>query len=1435
MRRSKRLSLFFSLLNLILLVNCVSWASNTSEVIVAGVAAGPSSAAANLPSSQIQALHAFYNATSGDTWTWLRSARRNANHTVPGTNITLSTNRTSVRWNFSESNPNPCQEQWQGLYCQCSARICSLIAIDLPHMNLTGTIPEDISSFSSLLVLKLSTNSIRSSLPSGLASLTKLVELSIDLNYLEGSVPNATFAQLENLRVLDISDNLFTGSFPDAFLQYKNITFLAMARNGFTGAFPKQLCSSLPQLRLLEMGTNNFTQTLPPEIGNCSALTRLSLLNNSFSGTIPNTLSRLRWLKMLDLSLNLLTGSLPPELSELPRLSALIVYQNLLEYTIPVAYENLSSLELFSVAGNLLTGTLPAWLSTAPRLSAVIVDGNAFHGDIPFNPNISVWTCSLNWLSGNLSFSSAKFLTLMDISFNAITSSLPDVKMPHLLILDVQANFLEGSIPHKLNYSSFLDILAVMNNSMSGTIPEFIIQFPNATEVLVGFNAFTGTLPEVKRPNNALYQFVVSRNYLRGTIPRSFANLTMLTQLQMATNMLTGSLPDSLVLLRNLSIVMLTNNSLSGPLVGKFDGSSQRKLTSLDFSHNQFTGDLPRQLFLASKLVDFAASGNCLSGTLPSDICHATSLQTLELNGVSTADTCRERIFRFIPSFTAFTLSRSLSGSIPPCIFALPELESLHLSGNALEGDLPNDLNISNSLINLALSYNQLTGKLPARLKKNKFYSLDLSYNRFRDELDSDFSPVYGDGASLYLQVNRLSGSLPASLYNISSLSVLDGNIFQCGFFDRNLPANDPHVDDYNCGSNNLDGSMAIWAIIVAIILLAMACIALYFNNQSLQPLVLLRYWFKTFREVNEALRSPLSPNLQLMMNFFEGVRRLFSIVTAFISFVIFPLCSGLSLKYSSYIHIYTWQISAVWLSGFDAALSIALAFAVLFIIAVWFIEIKIRPWARHIKPEAAGVVKRTDSKLMSYGRLACIAFVNLSIMIVVDAVYVYIFLNYNASIVALTQWLTALFKVIWNESVVWQAIPALKHLTQRLLDTHFREHDIVRYTRTELRFVVSIILLNNLIIPALAIAIISSNCFYNAIFAADSVTDTYAINECVLYAGDIIRIRRRNQVQCVQEVPQPLTTSYDPPFIYSYSCASTLYVNYSSVYIYMFILVGAVVPLAKLYVSYVFRVFDSGHWLHRLLDSFLMEKFKPTASQRADSLMTVRMMHSERIITRIISYLAIVLSFGAVFPPLAVFGMIALYANTYAEQLLAGSLVVEGDQLQMPLFRTKLDAEVRDITELFLSSVWLAFPFVVIMQAYLVFDTEGDEHGTTAALIMTGVLLSCMALAWIFSRELIREWFQQSILRFFSLLQQQKVQTTSSNVEMMKVLATSPPSLSLENDRARGSSTSNITSQSSIESKDDNQIMASEVVENPVHRNTLNPAEVNLVEENEV
>ena len=122
--------------------------------------------------------------------------------------------------------------------------------------------------------------------------------------------------------------------------------------------------------------------------------------------------------------------------------------------------------------------------------------------------------------------------------------------------------------------------------------------------------------------------------------------------------------------------------------------------------------------------------------------------------------------------------SNGLTGTIPPEIGSLTELETLYLGAwaggnNNVAGNIPPELGNLGNLRSLKLANNELTGTIPPELSNlANLESLDL----YNNELTGTIPPELGNLTSLRdlnLMDNELTGIIPTELGNLTSLQSL--------------------------------------------------------------------------------------------------------------------------------------------------------------------------------------------------------------------------------------------------------------------------------------------------------------------------------------------------------------------------------------------------------------------------------------------------------------------------------------------------------------------------------------------------------------------------------------------------------------------------------------------------------------------------------------
>jgi len=163
-----------------------------------------------------------------------------------------------------------------------------------------------------------------------------------------------------------------------------------------------------------------------------------------------------------------------------------------------------------------------------------------------------------------------------------------------------------------------------------------------------------------------------------------------------------------------------------------------------------------------------------LSGTLPPELGLLAELEELDLRINGLVGTIPPELGNLTNLRHLYLSDTSLRGLIPPKLGNLTNLTRLDLRGNNLTGPIPPELGGLSSLSELLLFGNELSGAIPTELGDlTSLTILDLADNR----LSSSIPVRLGDLvnlATLNLGDNELAGPLPAELGDAAKLDSLD-------------------------------------------------------------------------------------------------------------------------------------------------------------------------------------------------------------------------------------------------------------------------------------------------------------------------------------------------------------------------------------------------------------------------------------------------------------------------------------------------------------------------------------------------------------------------------------------------------------------------------------------------------------------------------------
>ena len=1222
----------------------------------------------------LQVLERFYVSTNGPLW---------------------NTSRSANSWNFSKTGEfaylsDPCRDSWFGVSCNATATV---VALQLVSSNLSGTvptsiglltgltslllninhlvgsIPSELGNLSGLQILDLYSNCLTGKIPTQLGSLTGLQKLELNINSLSGPLPSE-LGKLLGLQCLDVDNNILTGRLPSELGLMSALSILDLSTNRIIGSMPSEL-SKLTGLQFLSLYNNNIVGSLTSELGLMTGLSFLFLYMNHITGFLPSDLGKLTGLKYLLLQDNRITGSLPTQLARLKNLQRLKVFSNSLSGTLPTEFGRMSALQILDLYGNFLTGKLPTQIGNMTDLW---------------------WLC---------------------LSSNSLTGKLPTVigNLTRLKYLYLSSNRLSGSLITEIGLLSGLRDLYLYNSNLVGKLPTELWQLTALKWLVLYKNNLSGTLPTEIGLMSSLQGLDLYDNKITGSLPKEIGTLSKLQYLHFSSNKLTRSVPSELGLLKKLEILSFFSNCFEGSLPKQL--LALDKLIVLDVHDNSLHGQLPSKL--PPNMAVLSLAKNCFTGTLAPSLCDAKNLQHLILDGLSAGDACQTSIWPGHPfGFNALKKNISgMSGSIPSCLYSLPKLKTLHVSGNGLRGSLQaGPAGWSASLTDLSLSHNALTGEIPPSLKLRlgQLATLDLSYNRLRGTLGGFPSASSNKSLDLFsLELNRLSGRIPPSVLQMKGgVLVLIGNLFDCSWHDRRarLPAADPAYSEYICSSHSID--VYLYAFVSFIALLA-ASYCLFQSNW--RPMY---FWLSSRNKAAlEALqRRPVSIEAVLYR-----LRSLTGVAGAVLLLVFVPLYGALKQSFGTYEFQYSWTVAAIMLSGTAPAAVLLVSWTLTLAatsasIVVWFRDLKGSETTIAVEAalDARNVPTWSERGRLSL-RLVIIVVFNLAVSGAANIAFLLATVgNYNNDFKSLATVALGLYKSMW--SIVLTVIIDSEFLRFGV-DTAVEEQS--KFLKAGDLFRTLLQIVNAVVMPAFGVAVTDPMCYKHSLYAAPSIRSSYNYPYVIPATFPL----------GAQTVPVYALIEFTPAFSYNHECTSTLVEKFAPVFAQVALTTTFVFPVVAVGARWALDSMQSRGLGDRLpglrsvllaiLPSLLL--YRKSEREAAGPKTFIK---ADEVLRQSVTDVALMLSIGLVAPLLGL-----LFAASIASRCLMWEFAIDRF-LSLPDEHIEGDLHTLEKQCLQLGSLgntalynarWLLAIFPSLFLALFVSDIAGDKAGIENAL----------------------------------------------------------------------------------------------------------------------
>lgn len=867
------------------------------------------------------------------------------------------------------------------------------------------------------------------------------------------------------------------------------------------------------------------------------------------------------------------------------------------------------------------------------------------------------------------------YMTSINFGQNELFGNLPAslLWLPTIASINLGDNALEGIIPENptINGLSVLQTLILTDNYFSGTLSGSVFQQLSRLRVfnLDGNPGITGTLPAELLWKPTVQLLSCAGVSLSGALPAPPAGLDVsLNVLQYlgAEGMLSGTLPSALGILQHLRVLELTGNHLSGDI-----SMLPMTLEVASLSGNTFEGRLDQLLFLSSgnlAVVNFGKT--CLHGTIPDIICSNIGLNALDLQSMNSQGSCSYAWFHN----SGYISHHSLEGTIPACLFDLPDIQVVDLSFNHLTGSIPsgNTLGLLSPDALLDVSYNRLSGPFPHHMRR--FPTVYGDHNKFTGGLmyKNTTSLLYS-ADHLYYKAdhNRLSGTLPASILNAPAVSynsehIMTGNLFSCNWDEGDVPAG---ATNFQCGTNAFEKTYTAWGVaVLAVFLLAGA---LYVCRNKLHQY----YVIETYQRWHAAATSGAEEVNLTSLQYIWGLSRAACYAalacTIVCVFLLAPVYAVLTAYFGTYTYQYAYSVAAVLLSG---ATSFAVQFVLITIVLSVAVYVLMFMHRTPTVPQAASTSTSSDSWLKVYCVGAAYVTINFAVVGTVHVVFIATtlsthYMKYQIAIAA--------FMIGWN----MLCAPYLSRCMVSLLSAS-------RNDFFALELFVSLV--NNIALPFLAVMSVSSECFFD------------------LYRGALS--------------PYDSDSSYDYPYYYSYQCSYTYFNYYVVAFVFMCLFTTFCLPLLEVLLVKLHSCTAVDSVWSRMLIWLLPHVLLPV---EADATLQVQdvfrpYFDSTHFLVEQFTYLALILTLGVVFPPLALCLMVTMVATTVYAVLKVGRLLSNAAQAkQQQKYAELLEQESRGVlatAHLLPRAVWMLFTCSCWFMTLFLFDTLGDAEGVNKA-----------------------------------------------------------------------------------------------------------------------
>jgi hypothetical protein len=713
--------------------------------------------------------------------------------------------------------------------------------------------------------------------------------------------------------------------------------------------------------------------------------------------------------------------------------------------------------------------------------------------------------------------------------------------------------------------------------------------------------------------------------------------------------------------------------------------------------------------------------------------------------------------------------------------------------GNGIKGTLSESIVINSKFNSLSLSNNQFRGDVPLSILERSWAELNLGFNKFSGQLSNKI-PYVGSNSIFNLQGNRLSGPVPSTLYNASNISILIGNIFQCPWVNsyRELPRNNKDVDQYQCGSNNFNISIISSIIFSFVIIIIKTKMIIYekskkiyidnendnktdlFSNSSTFYHVWIKYsnmlrildqdstLIKMEKEFNKEITKISSlkdnnmitneSNISVFLKLIERLNKTLLFISILL-LVWIPISFILTINYSMFEYSYSFIVSLLYLGGYVPAIILIILMNISIILIFYIMKQNFHV----LRKENIDDRNQSLYKIQTFA-LSLVVLINVIILIGINSFYVYSTLTFTKTDLILVEICIAVIKTLWKSII-------LPKLIKMILEDFFKS-SLIDDKSQYIVFQCALGVVNEILIPYFATALINPNCFYYTLKSQPSISSSYTyLQSCDSYSFQ----NSEESTACISNggIDQHIFSNFNPPFTYNYQCSSTIISSYTNIYLYMSVLMiitPTIILLSKKCISKIVSLLnqlridifekigieandnsnennDLNHIVSNNDETNSNSFFRITENLKDEQNMNEIIFDKDYFIINVVSYMIVAVTIGIVVPVVGLFICLSIYLFINIILVNLGIKISEtiNDDEKL-ILKKKIENNCQRILEpINISLNYLMLPLMGFVFSLFIFDIMGDAIGESKS-IWTIFLMNFFPLLILFCSYILKD-----------------------------------------------------------------------------------------------